>query len=134
MNIPKLKKKAFDITLDVYPYTIFVVFIDLGLLRNCLLTYKYKISDTEINDIIESFKVNSNCAARTLSLTNGNQVVFFPHKSFILNSYTVNTITHEVLHITHNIMDRIGLKLNFKSDEAFCYLNGYINQKIFEQL
>jgi hypothetical protein len=31
-------------------------------------------------------------------------------------------------------MDRIGLNLSLESDEAFCYLNGYINEKIFEQV
>ena len=43
-------------------------------------------------------------------------------------------ITHEVYHMTESIADYIGLKHSVESEEAYCYLNGYINKEIFKQL
>lgn len=132
MKIPKLKPKAFKIDLGVYPYTIFVCFMDLDKLVELIRTEKYPPSEKEVEDIITGFN-GEGFAAKVLQLNNGN-ILMYIENNFIDQSYMVNAVTHEVFHITHMIMDRIGLKLGFKSDEAFCYLNGYINEKIFEQI
>ena len=133
MKIPNLKKKAFSIPLDIYPYTIFVCFLDLTLLRKELLNCKYDPPTNEIIDeLFKDFK-DGTFAGRVKHLKNGNCVVYFPH-NFKHQEFMLNTITHEVFHCTQMILDQIGLKLNFKNDEAFAYLNGYINQKIFEQI
>lgn len=133
MKIPKLKKKAFTIDLGIYPYSIFVCFLDLEEMRKELLAYKYNPPTNEnIDKLFETFK-KGDFAGRVQQIENGNLLVYFPN-NFGETKYMVNTITHEVFHCTHMILDRIGLKLNFKNDEAFCYLNGFINEKIFEQI
>lgn len=132
MKIPKLKKKAFKIDLGIYPYTIFVCFLDFELLIDLISKEKLPPSEEQIEDI-KSYFVNVNYGAKVLNLSNGNVIMYIPH-NYVEPNYMINSITHESLHITHMIMDRIGMKLNFKSDEAFCYLNGYINQKIFEEI
>ncbi len=132
MKIPKLKPKAFKIDLGIYPYTIFVCFLDLEKLEELIKSEEYPCSEEEIKEVIEGFKQNW-FAAKVTSLDNGN-VTMFVKNNYNDQSYMINTITHEVFHITHMIMDRIGLKLSFKSDEAFCYLNAYINEKIFEEI
>jgi len=43
-------------------------------------------------------------------------------------------LAHECLHAVHWFLDNRGIKLNFKSDEAFCYLLGSLVRRIAEQL
>ncbi len=45
-----------------------------------------------------------------------------------------DTLTHECLHATHWFLNNRGIKLNFKSDESFCYLLGSLVRRIAEQL
>ena len=133
MKIPKLKNKAFEIDLAIYPFTIFVCFLDLKKLEDLLKNYKfYKLTEEQIKEIIEPLK-NISSGGRTLMLENGNVIIYIPN-NLKYSQYMWNILTHEVFHTTHFIMDRIGLNLSLESDEAFCYLNGYINEKIFEQI
>ncbi len=41
-------------------------------------------------------------------------------------------ITHETLHAVEFITDKIGIYMNSDTIEAFTYLNGYINEKVFQ--
>jgi hypothetical protein len=133
MKIPKLKNKAFEIDLAIYPFTIFVCFLDLTKLEELLRNYKfYKLTEEQIKGIIEPLK-NISSGGRTLRLENGNVVIYIP-SNLKYSQYMWNILTHEVFHATHLIMDSIGLNLTLESDEAFCYLNGYINEKIFEKI
>jgi hypothetical protein len=133
MKIPKLKKKAFKIDLVIYPYTIFIGFLDPHSLMKTLEQHKYPIKEEElekVRSILE--RETSDYAAITHPLSNGNIVIFVPEQTN--PNYIVNMITHETLHATEMIMSRIGMTLCEQSDEAFCYLNGYINQEIFKQI
>ncbi len=128
----KLKKKCFEIKLDIYSVSVFVCFLDLNLLYEYLINHKDFNGDIEY--VKEKFKnMKNNYTGKVLQFENGNIIMYIP-RNFKNQNYMVNTITHEVFHITHFVMDRIGLKLNFKSDEAFCYLNGYINEQIFTEI
>ena len=134
MKIPKLKKKAFKIDLVIYPYTIFVGFLDPHSLMKTLEQHKYPIKEEElekVRGIIE--KDSHDYGAVICPLDNGNIVIFIPEQ-VKESSYMVNIITHESFHATEMILDRIGLTLCEKTDEAYCYLNGFINQAIFEQI
>lgn len=133
MKIPKLKKKAFTLELGIYPYTIFIGFLDPHSLISQLESHKFPIKEEEIEkvrNILE--RETSDYAAITQPLSNGNIVIFVPEQPN--PNYIVNMITHETLHATEMIMSRIGMTLCEQSDEAFCYLNGYINQEIFKQI
>lgn len=45
-----------------------------------------------------------------------------------------DTLAHECLHAVHWFMTNRGIKLNFKSDESYCYLLGSLVRRIAEQL
>lgn len=45
-----------------------------------------------------------------------------------------DTLAHECLHGVHWFLDNRGIKLNFKSDESYCYLLGSLVRRIAEQL
>ena len=44
----------------------------------------------------------------------------------------INLIVHEALHVTFAIADRIKMPYSIDFDEPFCYLHGWLVQKIFE--
>ena len=128
----KVKRTSFRIDLEIYPYSVYVCFADPKLIKEEVLKHELNQYDDAFFDRkileIETEKPGG----RSIMLSNGNCIIFI-NKYFYNKSYILNVITHEVFHVTHFIMDRIGLKLNFKSDEAFCYLNGFLNEKILEK-
>ena len=134
MKIPKLKKKAFSINLNIYPFTIFVGFLDINLLIEEFKRYKYPPNEEAIESLKKHLKLGTvDYGAITVPLDSGNIVIFIPGQ-VNESSYMINMITHESFHATEMILDRIGLTLCGKTDEAYCYLNGFINQEIFKQI
>lgn len=45
-----------------------------------------------------------------------------------------DTLSHECLHAVQWFLTSRGIKLNFKSDESYCYLLGSLVRRIAEQL
>jgi len=51
------------------------------------------------------------------------------------DSFSLNTVVHECLHVTFDIMEHIGMELDYeKNQEVFCYLMGHITEKVHELL
>lgn len=42
------------------------------------------------------------------------------------------TIPHECAHLTFDILESAGIKLNRKSEEAYTYLLGYLTEEVFK--
>lgn len=55
-------------------------------------------------------------------------------KNIPSNLEDINTLTHEAFHITVYLLEGKGVKFDINNHEQYAYLNGYINQKIFETL
>lgn len=137
MKIPKLKNKGFSIPLGIYPFTIFISFGSLDNFKKLFIKDEYmnKITEEGYNDIIFHFNNEDDYTAKTLQLNNGNILIHFKHLHFPnSNGYIVNTIAHESLHAVEMVLNRIGMKLNSKTDEAYCYLLGWIVEKIMEEI
>lgn len=43
----------------------------------------------------------------------------------------IDTLTHEVLHTVSEVMRYSGMRFTSSSEEAYAYLNGWMNQSIF---
>lgn len=136
MKIPKLKNKAFQIDLGIYPFAVFVCFGDVEKLRPIFQVYKYTIDAEAIDNLIKHIgKKSENCAGNAFQLENGNVVIWIKRIVYEADPcYVVNTISHEALHSTEMILETIGMKLTRETEEAYCYLHGYIVEKIFEQI
>lgn len=52
--------------------------------------------------------------------------------SDLKTAFHYNTLVHELFHATDFILDYKGLKLVDGSDEAYCYLIGYLMEKTME--
>lgn len=124
----KLKKKAFKIDIDIYPCSFFVVFKDVKLLRSLLLQQKHPPTETQIDNILSHFN-SDDFYGQTVPLDNGSVIIAIYNPECIYN-----TIPHEVFHAVHMYLDFLGMELTNESQEAYAYLTGYLNQKIFEQL
>lgn len=44
----------------------------------------------------------------------------------------INSISHELLHFIHNLLKYRGLSLTQETEEAYCYLQGYLMGEIYE--
>ena len=44
------------------------------------------------------------------------------------------TLAHEVFHITEFVLRKVGCSLSEHSNEAYSYFNGYLSEKIYENI
>ena len=59
-------------------------------------------------------------------------VIDFKNK-LIRDGWSLNTIVHECEHVTFDIMEYIGMELDYKTNhEAFCYLMGHITERVYK--
>ena len=50
------------------------------------------------------------------------------------NLEIINTIVHEVTHVSNYISYKMGLPINYENEEFQSYLNGWLSEKIIEKL
>lgn len=130
MKIPKLKNKSFVIDLHIYPVKVFVVIGNPKQVKSLLLSYKTPPTEKDL-EILESDLVFDGYYGFSYQLKYNNNFLIWIAK----DAPIFDIIPHEVLHCVQDIMKHIGEKnLSEDNTESFCYLNGYINQKIFEQI
>ena len=132
MKIPKIKNKAFIIDTEIYPLKIFVVLGDIKQLKDLLFSYKKPPTQEQFEEIRTTLTKDLDCY-------NGFSYQIKFSSNFIIwvakdcNPYDI--VPHEVLHTVSDYFNSISMQPMCKeNEEAFCYLNGYINKKIFEQL
>ena len=129
MKTPKLKNKAFIIDLVIYPCKVFVVIGNIKQLKPLMLSYKYPPTENELKDIMNIFDSINNYNGLSV-MTENNSIIWIDKDCDIYN-----VIPHEVLHTVHDIFIHLGENnLSKDNQEAYCYLNGYINEQIFKQL
>jgi len=67
---------------------------------------------------------------RTVMLPSGQTVLRL--KTYTGTPNCIATLAHEVFHAVHFLMDRIGMRLSYDSDEAFAYATGNLTQRVIE--
>lgn len=83
--------------------------------------------DTILDTVNELFADDRSYKASTVNMQNAGLLLHFRDKS-------PGVVAHEVFHIAHAVLDDAGIKLSFKSDEAFAYLIEYLVTEITEVL
>lgn len=119
-----VKKINFIISLVVYPYDIMV---SMGQ------------TDSELKVSLKK----ANCEWDDLMMLKGNGRFYMNEKEQSLirledyptTNFELGTLAHEIFHVTTHILDRCGLKLKLgTSDEAYCYMIGFITREIYSKL
>ena len=127
-----MKEFRLQITTGIYPLSIYVGSLDIGKFSDYLVTVLDKKSAKyHIKGIKKSLKHNS-AACCSCNYEDGSTVIFFfGIHNFEKRKYEI--VTHEVFHSTMMYTEMLGLKYSKDSEEAFTYLNGFINGIILNE-
>ena len=68
---------------------------------------------------------------RTIILDGGQIILFIPHMPSTVSDYAV--LQHEIFHATFFILEKAGIVLCEKSDEAYSYLIQFLTKRILEE-
>lgn len=123
-----LKKKIFDVTLDVYSTIVKVYCGYEGKEVWEEIHHNHNI-DMKAKKWVEEYVVKKECA-RTVSLygKGGGVLLMFEH------SPSVHTVAHEVFHAVSFVMRRVGIPFTSSTEEAWAYAMDRLVEQIVEEL
>lgn len=121
------KPITFIVPLVVYPFDVMVSINESNdNIVKLLKKYNVDYSDVDVQQISETRK------GRTI-LFKGNQTLIRMF-DFDESPVSYGNLQHEIFHAIEFIMDRIGQKLTFDSDESYAYAIGYLTTEIYKKL
>jgi hypothetical protein len=122
-----IKARTFIIEINIYKARVHIL---------------HSLSNNELQKYIEkyfpgaSYERSSPQTAAALTFHQGTSLeeyaIDFSTPLKISSHLSHQTLSHEVFHITLEIMRSIGVELSLESEEAFTYLQGFIVGKIIE--
>ena len=116
-------KKNFIIPWEIYPFDVMVCIGEChGDIIKRIEKTGYKLSDEEKEKLWMIGK------GRTVMLE-GGQIILRVNKSKMDGNFA-----HEIFHTVSFLMDRIGVKLTYDSEEAFAYAIQFLTNKIIKEL
>lgn len=119
----KTKGKNFIIPLVVYPFDIMV---SIGETDDQLKTSFGKYVDNfDFGNYFDIPNRKANC----LMFEGGQTIIRFKEWQYT----EMSTVSHEIFHAVTFIMNRIGMPLDEKNDEAWAYLIGYVTQEFYNR-
>lgn len=123
-----MKGKNFIIKGTIYPFDIMV---SIGEADEELYK-KLKQNGIDCND--EAWKYpNITIKGRCVSFSGNQTLIRLKRKP--VSAVDKGVLAHEIMHAVIFIMWKVGMKLEIEvSDEAFCYLNGYITEQIYNHI
>lgn len=121
-----MKSKNFIIPLVVYP---FQVMVSIGEPDDVL---KKKLISHGV-DMSQIILTHSETQRGRCIIFGGNQTLIRMYKP-VKTAEDYGSLQHEIFHATEFILERIGMTLCKKSDEAYAYLIGYLTTEIYKKL
>lgn len=61
-------------------------------------------------------------------MQDGAMILWMPKFKWTISD--IDTLTHEIFHLTYAVMSEVGVRLCDNSEEAFAYYQGYITRQI----
>jgi hypothetical protein len=121
-----MKGKNFIIPLVIYPFSVMVSIAE---------------EDGVLKKKLESLGVDMSQIPLTHSETQRGRCIIFGGNQTLIRIYRpvktsedYGSLQHEIFHATEFILDRVGMSLCKKSDEAYAYLIGYLTTEIYKKL
>lgn len=121
--MPKLKN--FIISYHVYAYDLMV---SLGQ-TDKELSRDLKKYGMEFND---DLKAGIGSKGRAMMFNNGATIIRLFEYPTTNEHYA--TLQHEIFHAVVFLMNKVGMKLSDKSDEAYAHLIGYLTKEIYNKI
>lgn len=134
----KRPEKYREITLEVGPWNTYVSVMIGGerrQRRGCLERCKVHVKSAE--SFLSHMAALDPRGAVTMydgTTTPGNVFVYFPRTPQHDDPQDIGAVTHELLHVTHKILMRKGVKLCEESEEAFTYLAEFLVRELWAKL
>jgi hypothetical protein len=123
------KPSCFFVEHGGYPFDVMVTIgMDLEEVRQRLEDFGVELTD----DDEESFEADRLLAGRTVMLEGGQSVIALV--AFDGTPVCYARLAHEVFHAVTFLMERIGMKLCSKSDEAYAYAVAGLTESILTEL
>lgn len=123
----KNKSANFIIRYEVYPFDCMFSFGE----TEEQLRRAFKRKELDLKECERIFN-DSAAVGRTIMLSKGQTIIRM--KSYPTEPYDYAILQHEIFHAVTFLMSRIGMKLCYKSDEAYAYLIEYITANVYHQL
>ena len=123
----KNRSLNFVIPLVVYPFDVMVSFGE----SDDVLFAKLKKKGVDITDT--NLSVYSDTQRGRTIMFKGNQTLIRMYELRDTPHWYGN-LAHEIFHAVEFIMERIGMELTIKSDEAYAYLIGYLTEEIYKKI
>lgn len=123
----KQKPLNFIVPLVVYPFDVAVII---------------NKSNDETEEFLKKHGVDyTDANVRSDSSTRKGRTIIFKGNQTLIRMFDFEKtptgygyLAHEIFHAVEFVMERIGMKLCHKSDEAYAYLIQYLSTKIYEKL
>lgn len=130
-------KKAFKINLPIYNQEIIFLFhlSDKEIrqrIKNIIPSIK---TEEQFQDFLSPIpgKLNS-VQARTTIYDNGGICVRYYDLVDIKTVEGLSCLSHELIHVCSYIFERIGMKHNEETEEAYAYLHGHLFREVLKKL
>lgn len=132
----KNKEIFYKFRVDVYSYTILFSYNQTNDdFFNNVNDYYKNIGLAKIkNDSDINIVKKDDCSGLTLFLSHNTIAIRLFNHTCKNMDYLMDTIAHESLHATLKILDDLGVVYDTNADEAYCYLLGFIVNKIVGKL
>ncbi len=85
---------------------------------------KFNINEDDLTSVIQT-----NYGA-VVTFTQGKYIVWL--RDFKFDATSIDTLVHEMTHLTFSVMQYVGVTLADESEEAFAYYSGYITYQIIK--
>lgn len=126
-----LKPFHFKIDIEIYRHTLHVFYLHTDL--EFEKAFRKVITDNGFEEFKKQTTIFKLDGAGKYSSLEGASVVRF-EKWENWNVEDLETINHELFHITHYILKHVGMKLSDKTEEAYAYLNSFLTKRFHQTL
>jgi hypothetical protein len=113
---------SFIVDCGIYPFDVFCYFAE-----DKEPMYKKLRKWLPESDIQELRKFDYG-TAKSVMFPTGQLLLYMKSKPVTYFEY--GTLAHEIFHLACFVMERVGIKYSYDSDEAFAYLIGYLTKEI----
>lgn len=123
----------FTISYAVYPYEVFVAFEnDKKKFYKSIFKILKKKYHSEVKYAFRDHKFGVNTHARTLMTTGGHTIILMSKFEDTIAHQA--TLSHEIFHAVHFLMDRLQIPLSMDNAEAYAYLIQYLTTEIYKNI
>lgn len=110
--------ETFKIPLPIYTYR-----------KIKIIIYRQKYKNKDLKKIHKKYSIDFDTSYKALSYYhNGKHYIILP------DDVTPGLLSHEIFHLSNDILKYVGVKADYDNDEAQAYLIDYLMDKVWKKL